>query len=749
MTETEKRIIELLKDGYSLKKICEKLQKNYKEIRQKKKELIEEGFLTEEDIRKGKEDKKRRELQANPKVQTILKNKRKGLSDVAISKMGVIDMNQSQVSSYVRDCVKLGLITSKEIEKAKEEKEKKDKDNNPNRKRVLEGLRLGELDTEIAKYTTVGYQQVKNIRLSLIEEGFITQEEIDSARQKAEISKKQQKQEENKANEVIDKEQVLAYLILGYDTYTIRMKMKIADIKEYRKVVQKLKQEKRITEQEIKEYRERKEKADKERVLEGLKEGMSQREIAESIDASLERTQTYIKKIKQEQGISDEDILRWKDEQKTSLKKRKEVVLEGLREGLSRTEIIQKYPEQELESTDVKYCRNMLIKEGVITQEEIVKYRKLRQQEKNQNKTELTDSEKLIQKYLKKGYEAKEIADLTERSVSGIFGIISRIKKKGKITDEEIKQARMQRKEQEQEDRIKQQQREKLQKFNRLKREIDSEVRLGKKVSAEKEGKIREYIDLCHEIYKKEKITNMELSFLKQAMNKIPINEEDIIKFAKRCVNIEEYKEALIMVRKREQLTIKKGSKVEKQTLINLENSLVKACKVQKAIQLMRKGNSYTDVISSETGLSKDEVDILKIKLSTKPFKLFSVSGRERILEELLKHKDSCMLQKKLGISDFEMRDIEEQFEYRKIKKKKKEVDSETQVKQDSEIRIAVLCTKLGRKPETIARILKLEDEVIEEYLKQALEYKLIKTNELQGINPLEYQVPKFEQLEL
>lgn len=458
MTEIEENIIELLKEGYSLKKISEKLQKGYNEILKKKKKLIEEGNLTEEDITRGKENKKRRELEANLTVQKILRYKRRGMSDNAISKMAGINMKRPQVSEYVRNCIQLGLITKEEIEKAKEKKEKEDKDKDPNRKRVLEGLRLGELDTEIAEDTTVGYQQVKNIRLSLIEEGIITQEEIDRARQNAKMNKQQQKEESNLDNEAIDEEQLLGYLILGYDTYTIRMKMQISDINQYRGIVTKIEEEKRITEQEIREYRERKEKEDKEKVLEGLKNGMSQRAIAKYIDTTLDRTQTYIKKVKQEQGISDEDITCWKNGQETSLKKRKVVVLEGLRQGLTRTEIIQRYPEQELKTTDVENYRNILIREGIITEEEIVKYRKLREKEKRESKPELTDFEKIILNYLKKGYEAKEIADLTNRSVSGIFGVISRVKKKGEITDEEIKQARMQRKEnekkKEQENRI-------------------------------------------------------------------------------------------------------------------------------------------------------------------------------------------------------------------------------------------------------------------------------------------------------
>ncbi len=50
MTEIEKNIVELLKEGYYLKEISEKLQKDYNEILDKKKKIMEEGNLTQEDI---------------------------------------------------------------------------------------------------------------------------------------------------------------------------------------------------------------------------------------------------------------------------------------------------------------------------------------------------------------------------------------------------------------------------------------------------------------------------------------------------------------------------------------------------------------------------------------------------------------------------------------------------------------------------------------------------------------------------
>ena len=40
-----------------------------------------------------------------------------------------------------------------------------------------------------------------------------------------------------------------------------------------------------------------------------------------------------------------------------------------------------------------------------------------------------------------------------------------------------------------------------MQKLNQLKREIDAEVRLGIQATEEKQEKIREYVDLCFDMY--------------------------------------------------------------------------------------------------------------------------------------------------------------------------------------------------------------------------------------------------------
>lgn len=751
MEELGEKIVELIKEGYYLIEISKILNKNYaKSILPAKKKLMEQGFLTKEDIEKGKDERKRREWRTNLFIQQIFKYKMKGMTDTTISKMPDIDIEQSNVSKYIREGIRLGLIKKEDIEKAENERRQEEKLHNLDRKRVLVGLRRGELYTEIAKDTIVGYQQVKNIKLDLIEEGLITQKEIDEAREKARKDKQQEK--ENKLNEeehvTIDIEKLLTYLILGYDTKDIKKKMQILNMDLYYEGINQLIEGGRITKKEIEEYRERKVREDKEKVLKGLKRGISQREIAKTIDSSLKKTQIYIKKIQKEENISDEDILRWKNEKETSVEKRKLAVLEGLKQGLSKSEIIKKYQKQQLKINDINNYRIILIKEGSITKEEIIKYRQLRRMEKNKDKLDLTDFEKQVWGYLRSGYEAREIAKLTKKSFSYTRTSIAKVKQKGKITDEEIKQARQQRKENEKIEQLREENRKVMKQLSQLKREINMEIKLDIQPSEEKKEKIREYIDLCCEIHKNTEISKSELLFLTQAFQKVPISYEDIVKYTQMCLAIKEYADALNMVRSRYERQQVTSSKEQEQTLQKLEDYLSKACKLEQAIEIIKRGNTNTGILSETTGLSRDEINILKIKLLKKPIRLLNISQREKVIELLLQDKMVSDIQRNLQISDFEMQDIEEQVGYRKIAVNKR--DREAQIKQDSEIRIVVLATKLGIKPNYIAKILKkTSQEKVESNIKRATEVGLIKESDRNGIKLLNYSIPEVRQEEL
>ena len=128
----------------------------------------------------------------------------------------------------------------------------------------------------------------------------------------------------------------------------------------------------------------------------------------------------------------------------------------------------------------------------------------------------------------------------------------------------------------------------KIKRLNALKREIDIEVRLNKTPSKEKSQKIREYIDLCNEIYQNEEISFSEIEFLKKAMYKIPIEGKDLARFVKRCCDVERYGEALKLVMNRTDLNINSTEK-EEESFKNIQSHLLRIYRIQEATRLNKK----------------------------------------------------------------------------------------------------------------------------------------------------------------
>ena len=551
---------------------------------------------------------------------------------------------------------------------------------------------------------------------------------------------KQQEREKNKKNQIkkvnIDEETIFHYLVLGYDTKAIKYKLGI-ELKEYKKIVDKFIKEGRITEEEIKEARIKKGEEDKKKVYEYLNMGKTQREIAKEMDVSQTVVQTLLKKVKAEYQIDNKEIMSWKNQLPTSVENKKEAILEGLRQGMSVAEIAQTYSNQGLTEGNVIDWIKKLKAKGKITKEEILQARQNRRKYIT-NKEHLEDDAKILE-YLKKGYIAEEIAKVISRSMSYVYVRTREMCKEGKITKEEIKQAQMNTRQKERQQKKEQEEKEKREKdmqvFKRLKREIDIEVRLGKKPSDEQKEKIREYIDLCHEIYMKEKISMAELEFLERAMQRIEIKYEDIVQYSRRCIEIGEYTKPLTIIQKNKKFQVEQLSKKQKEKLQLLEQTLVNACRVNRAIQLIQRGNTDTKVISQTTGLSKDEANILKIQLMKKQVRLLSVMSRNKIVDKLVNFKDPEIIKQKYGITDFEMEDMVEQASCKRGNSDSNDIKDK--VLQDSRIRIEMLLLKLGKEPERIARTFNLEYEMFQMDVHAALEFGLIKLEELNGIDPL------------
>ncbi|MCI8383959.1 MAG: hypothetical protein HFJ33_03720 [Clostridia bacterium] len=688
--------------------------------------------MTEE--KKIEEQKK---LLANPMVVKVLQYKKEGMSDGSISKLPDISWKQQTVSTYVKRIIEAGLITKEEIDQAIEKRKQREKENDPNRKRVLEGLRVGETDKMIANDTTVGEAQVRMIRKTLVKEGVITEKEIEKAKEE----RNKQEQIKNQIKYRLTEKEVLHYLKLGYENFEVRREKPNFDTKEYKKTIKQLLKKNKITEKEIEENKEKRQQSIKERILEALKEGMSLRYMATSIGFSLDRdrVKTFIKRIKEEENITDQDILRWKQQNESSIEKKKEFVLEGLKKGWTNVEISEKYSRNGLSPANVSFYKTILLSESKITEEEINQVKIEKKEKQKRNDFDLSEESRNVLNSLRKGFLKEEIASFLGIEPKNVKNKMDYLKKIGRITNEEILQARKKRAEEKKAQ-------DKIIEKEQLKRAIEQEVRLDKSMNAEKKVKIREYILMCLDLYQKENIPIAELEFLKQAMRKINIIDDELIKFARITIKVGKYEDALKMietVKSKEQRNDKKTASGEK--IKKLKSILEKVCKVQKAIQMMQKGNTNSEVLSSITGLSKDEINILKIRLQRKKIKILGVINRRKILELLVMDKDLDKIRADLEMTDLEAEDIQEQkIEYKRFKAQYKKATEEEKVKWEKEmeqkirVRIIVLYTKLGVKPEMIAKMMKLKPEEIEKDIQFALEQGgLIKQEELQGINPL------------
>lgn len=769
MAEIKQNIVNLVREeGISLRKISDILGRDYDEILKIGKELKASGELTDKDFEEGRNRRKLKFLQENEQIQRILSYKRDGISDNKISKMPDITMVQSDINKYVKECIDFGLITSGEIKNAVDKRKERDKE-----------------------------EKAKTI-----------QNEIENA-----------KDSDPKEILPIEKDKVLRCLILGYDIYDVKARFGNVDSDMYYRFTKELIAENRITKGEIEEYRAKKVENDKKTVLQCLKEGMSQSKTADRIKGTKSLVRKYIDEIKVEYNISDEDILSWKEEKEDSVVNKKKAVLEGLIDGLTKSETVERYPNQNLTVEQVGAYRRVLVDEGKITDDQILEYRRARREDKT-DKNELTRSEEEVYRYLIDGVKVKEIAKAVTKEVSSIYSIISRIKNKGKITDDEIKKAREERErkeeekakekerlereeaerekeerlreerarienvkkereeakeEKEREERLRAQrakaervrlEREKAKKEEirrrelgkkdtkseddieeaRKKREKDrrnlqimqskikNDVNLNISLTEEKIDRIKEYINASYEFYDKERMPVAELAFIEKAIRKMPISEEEFIRFSRACVKSQDSFRAFCMLQKRNELDIKIESE---ENLKHLEQYLKNACKIERAIQMIKTGNTETEAIIDATKLSADRVNILKIRLSNRPLNFLNFETREKVIKAYMDHKGLSAFYERRGTTDFERADIENQVAYRKISPTKR--DEIQEIRQDSKVRIVALCTKLGLKKEITAGVIKEStSEEVEEYLEKALKGGLIKEDELQGIKMLE-----------
>ena len=244
---------------------------------------------------------------------------------------------------------------------------------------------------------------------------------------------------------------VLRLLLLGIHVNSIQNLLNRSS-EDIQKIKEILKGKGKITEDKIKEALEVRRKRDKSTVYNLLLLGYSYKEIANEIPyADKNYVVRLANNLRKEKLITDAEIEEAKFERNEKYKK--EVILNGLEQGLSQEEIIEEYKESVKNIEGIKnktisrkiisdYTKKLL-NQGVITKEQIERKRLEGQKIRIERRKEqhVGPHEERVLELLKLGFYGAEIAKVTELTLSYISQIKRKLEKRGKITEEEIQEA--------------------------------------------------------------------------------------------------------------------------------------------------------------------------------------------------------------------------------------------------------------------------------------------------------------------
>lgn len=188
--ELKQRIIELYLQGFTSMIICKKLNiSSLVEFNRIKDALIREGRITKEQIATARREK------AKQDEETVYRLLLKGYTQGDITRE-VEDMSIDKINRIRRKLAAEGRITKEEVERYKFENNEKE-----NMQYVLRMLKQGYSQREIAKSDPNGYlsnADVWRYKKKLVEEGLITDEEIEKAKQKVKPMKAKKRKMESK-----------------------------------------------------------------------------------------------------------------------------------------------------------------------------------------------------------------------------------------------------------------------------------------------------------------------------------------------------------------------------------------------------------------------------------------------------------------------------------------------------------------------------------------------------------------------
>ena len=371
-----------------------------------------------------------------------------------------IGISNSMVSAYKRELVAKGAITEEEIEIAKAERKQREKEENPDRKKVLQGLKQGKTYRDISRGVSFSEARVSQVAKELIQEGKITQDEIDKAAsendKKAKLEmrimqlvnegkkyreieeivgygygtirpiiqkleregkvkyKKARRNEGRELQTEIDDELIeecLKFLLIGLPPESIQKNLNI-EVGIFKEVKKRLIADGKITPAIISEKRAEKKAKDKERVYVLLLRGYSHREIMSDLKyVALGYVQELIRSLKAEGRITDKQIEEAKFE--SNEREIREYILKGLREGYTQQEIADKDETGYLSREKVKWYKDKMVAEGLITEEEIRRAREKRETERRieKRKSTVKEDDVRILKLFELGFPQEKIAN--------------------------------------------------------------------------------------------------------------------------------------------------------------------------------------------------------------------------------------------------------------------------------------------------------------------------------------------------
>jgi len=412
----------------------------------------------------------------------------------------ILGISELATKKIVEQLISGGKITQEEIDQAIQERELRDRENDPDRKKILEGLKQGKNITEISKGVRFKPARVGEIVRELIQEGKITQREIDEAREqfgpRAELKEKvcklfkqkktyEQMKEElgistytiskmkkellqegrlteddfvkevGTANDsdgqevekrdtvsVFIKEEVHVLLLRGLSDMLIKKELNKPRV-VILKCIEALKAEGKITSEIIEDAKQERRLRDKEKVYRLSMQGYSQKEMVEQILYSyLSYIQELIKELKKEGRLTDKKIQNAKFE--NNEKENREFVLERLRKGWTRQDISDADPNGYLTVGKVKGIEKRLIEEGVISEEEIKKARKARMPEKKKEKKKenIGPYDEKIRRLFLFGFSQNQISQILELNVKYVANRKAILKMQKKLTQIRINNAK-------------------------------------------------------------------------------------------------------------------------------------------------------------------------------------------------------------------------------------------------------------------------------------------------------------------